>query len=248
MRRVAVRHPMAAPLFRRHVGVDYSGAGTDASLQRGLAVAVADCGRAQVVPERWSRASLTDWLTGLLEEGVPTLVALDHAFSYDALTLRELRVRRWDDLPRRLEGLAPAELEARLGEEARLRRRLTDLWARGSKGPLDFRTPHGVARSSLAGIRQLATLRKRVDMHLWPFDGWEVPKGMSVVAEGYPSWIRQRVGPTPESDEHARDAWSLAEWLRRRDEEGLLPRYLGPPLSFAERSQAAKEGWILGVA
>jgi hypothetical protein len=80
----------------------------------------------------------------------------------------------------------------------------------------------------------------------WPFDGWEVSNGASVVAEVYPSlWtggFRRRVGY---GDEQA--AYAAIAWLQLADLNGSLGGYFNPPLTSEEHEVAAVEGWILGV-
>ena len=96
----------------------------------------------------------------------------------------------------------------------------------------------------LLWLREMPAGRSRV--HFWPFDGFEVPNGKSVVAEVYPSLYRRRFpvnGRT--ADEH--DAWSVAAWMREADRRGRLDNYFVPPLSLPERRRAELEGWILGV-
>jgi len=81
---------------------------------------------------------------------------------------------------------------------------------------------------------------------LWPFDGFDVPEGKSVIAEVYPALYKRRFPEDDRSsDEH--DAWSIAAWLQEADRRGTLDRYFQPPLTLPERKQAELEGWILGV-
>src|ERR1700760_1871326 len=50
-----------------------------------------------------------------------------------------------------------------------------------------------VAKSTHAGIPWLQFIRQRLGarVHFWPFDGWEVPAGRSVIVEVYPRlWSR----------------------------------------------------------
>jgi hypothetical protein len=50
-------------------------------------------------------------------------------------------------------------------------------------------------------------------------------------------------GRTP--DQH--DAFCIAAWLSRADDDGTLASFLKPDLAPAERAVAQIEGWILGV-
>jgi hypothetical protein len=83
-------------------------------------------------------------------------------------------------------------------------------------------------------------------VHFWPFDGWEVPDGKSVIAEVYPSIFRKRYPKNDRSaDQH--DAYCVARWLTEMDERQFLTRYFDPPVTAEEREIADLEGWILGI-
>jgi hypothetical protein len=82
--------------------------------------------------------------------------------------------------------------------------------------------------------------------HFWPFDGWEIGTGRSVVAEIYPSLFSREFAREGRScDQH--DAYAAAAWMRRADLDGSLAGFFDPRLSPAERTVAALEGWILGI-
>ena len=105
-----------------------------------------------------------------------------------------------------------------------------------------------MAKSTHAGLPWLRFLREQCGehVHFWPFDGWKIPAGRSVVAEVYPSlWMRRFPAEGRNSDQHA--AFAAAAWLRRADLDDELPRFLGPRLEPGERRVADIEGWILGV-
>jgi hypothetical protein len=89
------------PRFNRHLGVDYSGAGTAEAPQAGLRVFEAtafgrserapDCAADVTVLERrpgtgrrhWTRRGLAEWLIGDLSDADgPVLVGIDHGFSF----------------------------------------------------------------------------------------------------------------------------------------------------------------------
>ena len=80
----------------------------------------------------------------------------------------------------------------------------------------------------------------------WPFDGWTVPVGKSVIAEIYPSIFRRRY-PKHDRTADQQDAYSVCRWLTETDQRGMLQHYLNPPLTESERKIAEREGWILGV-
>src|ERR1039457_6619125 len=104
-----------------------------------------------------------------------------------------------------------------------------------------------VAKSTFAGLPWLLYMRNECKrpIHFWPFDGWDVPQGKSVVAEVYPSlWTRRFPKESRDGDEQA--AYAVAAWLQRADQSGSLGTYFNPPLTPEERETAAVEGWILG--
>jgi hypothetical protein len=112
---------------------------------------------------------------------------------------------------------------------------------------LGFGVNGEVATSTHAGLPWLLHLRKQCKrpIHFWPFDGWEVPPGDSVVAEVYPAlWMRRFLRDGRDADEQSAYA---AAWLQRADLNGSLGRHFDPPLTPEERGIASIEGWILGV-
>lgn len=75
--------------FARTIGIDYSGAETPTASLKGLRVYLAegDAAPAEVPPppsprKYWTRRGIAEWLVERLAEDVPTLVGIDHAFSF----------------------------------------------------------------------------------------------------------------------------------------------------------------------
>jgi hypothetical protein len=75
--------------FARYIGIDYSGAQTPRSSLPGLRVYVAgDVGPpVEVLPppsprKYWTRRGVAEWLVDTLGERTPTLVGIDHGFSF----------------------------------------------------------------------------------------------------------------------------------------------------------------------
>jgi hypothetical protein len=117
------------------------------------------------------------------------------------------------------------------------------------KSVLHFDVPGQVAKSTHAGLPWLHFLRARLGtrVHFWPFDGWDVPAGRSVIAEVYPSiWNRTWACADRTPDQH--DAWCVARALRDADQDGRLAHWFEPKLDAAGRALAGFEGWILGVS
>ena len=76
-------------MFRRYVGIDYSGAATPTQKLDGLVVYRANGAarprrveRHEGLGVRWDRKKLAEWLVDRLKERVTTLVGIDHAFSF----------------------------------------------------------------------------------------------------------------------------------------------------------------------
>jgi hypothetical protein len=77
------------PAFARYIGIDYSGAQTPTASLSGLRVYMAegDALPVEVSPpasrrKYWSRRGIAEWLAERLAEQVPTLVGIDHGFSF----------------------------------------------------------------------------------------------------------------------------------------------------------------------
>jgi hypothetical protein len=77
------------PAFLRYIGIDYSGAETPTASLKGLRVyqALGDGLPGEVLPppslrKYWTRKALAEWLVELLAEEAPTLVGIDHGFSF----------------------------------------------------------------------------------------------------------------------------------------------------------------------
>jgi hypothetical protein len=252
------------PRFARHFGIDYSGAATPEMGLTGLRVyeAPPDGKPVEKRPadgRHWSRRALAAWLEAELRAGPPTLVAIDHAFGLplayveahglapDWRLVMDDFVRHWptDQPGARVADLRQMAGARRRAGEARWRR-WCDRRAR-AKSPFHFGVPGSVASSTHAGLPWLAQLCGAVpQLHVWPFDGWQPPEGVSVLAEGYPSlWNREWPCDGRTQDQH--DAWTLARVLATADAEGRLEGWFEPMLSTAERAQARVEGWILGL-
>ena len=129
--------------------------------------------------------------------------------------------------------------------------RLTEQWTATAKSVFLFDVQGSVAKSTYAGLPWLRHLRQQCNgIHFWPFDGWDIPRGRSVVAEVYPSLWMRRFPWDDRKDDRKSDrqaAYSVAAWLRRVDLDGSIARFLAPPLDSQERKVAKIEGWILGV-
>ncbi len=258
------------PAFERYIGIDYSGAQTPKSSLKGLRVYAADRLTApqEVEPspsprKYWTRRGIAAWLVEKLSEGQPTLVGIDHGFSFPLQYFEQHRLpldrssflddfhRHWptdeDIYVDFVRDGGCGNGAARSGNPRW--RRLTELRARTAKSVFHFDVQGSVAKSTHAGIPWLRYIRQHAKghVHFWPFDSWSPPPNRSVVAEVYPSmWSRTfpSAGRTPDQQ----DAFATAEWLRRADCDGSLGKFLCLEIEPNERKKAEIEGWILGVA
>jgi hypothetical protein len=258
------------PAFDRYVGIDYSGAQTPTSSLKGLRVYVADRASSPVELQPppsprwyWTRRGIAEWIVERLCEDRPTLIGIDHGFSFPLQYFEQHRLPHdWpaflDDFQRHWptdgENTYVCFVRAGLHGDAAARsgnsrwRRLTEKRAGAAKSVFHFDVPGSVANSTHAGLPWLRYIRNRAKerVHFWPFDGWEIPRGRSAIAEVYPAlWNKGLAREERTSDQH--DAYSVAEWMRRADGDGSLAGFFDPSLSTADREATGVEGWILGI-
>jgi hypothetical protein len=257
-------------LFQRYIGIDYSGAQTSDSGLAGLRIYAANTSdepqevRQPVVGRKhWTRRAVAEWLCEVLAKDMPTLVGIDHGFSLPLAYFEKYSIpldwptflddfqRHWptDDCNTYVDfvrdGLC-GQGSLRTGDTRWLR--LTETWTATAKSVFLFDVQGSVAKSTHTGIPWLRYLRKECGrkIFLWPFDGWDIPKDTSVVAEVHPSlWMRRF--PREDRDNDQQAAYAVAAWLQRADQDGSLTQFFHPPLTEQECKIAAIEGWILGV-
>ncbi|MFM2170908.1 MAG: hypothetical protein RI957_1137 [Verrucomicrobiota bacterium] len=256
------------PHFSRYIGVDYSGAKTPDSSLKGLRIYLATPDEApqEILPPRgskkyWSRRGIAEWLLEMLLDEKPTLIGIDHGFSFplEYFTRHQLTLdwdhflsdfcHHWptdrcsvDEVRKNLQGHG-AE---RTGHTRW--RRITEKRSHGAKSVFHFDVPGSVAKSTHAGLPWLKFLREQrgIKLHFWPFDGWALPVAKSVVTEVYPSlWNRDY--PNETRSAHQQDAYAIARWMRDADQTDALGQKFSPQLTDREREIACTEGWILGV-
>lgn len=212
----------------------------------------------------WTRKGIAEWLVERLSEGVPTLVGIDHGFSFPIAYFDTHGLKRdWPAFLDDFHGHWPTDQDniyvdfvregvagegvARMGNSRW--RRLTEQRAGGAKSVFHFDVPGSVAKSTHAGLPWLRFIRSQLRhrVHFWPFDGWAIPAGHSAIVEVYPTlWSRGFAREGRTGDQH--DAFSVAAWLSKADRDGSLAAFLQPDLTPQEREVAEMEGWILGVA
>ena len=258
------------PIFKRYIGIDYSGAQTPEASLPGLRVYLAEAGAppSEVLPppsprKYWTRRGIAEWLIATLAEPVVTIVGIDHGFSFPIQYFKAHGLKPdWpaflDDFQQHWPTDEPHTYvdfirdgisgygAARTGSSRW--RRLAELQARGAKSVFHFDCQGSVAKSTHAGIPWLRFIRQRLGpkIHFWPFDGWDASAGCSVIAEVYPAmWRRNFACADRTGDQH--DAYCAAEWPRLADRGGSLAGFLNPCLAPSDQAIVKVEGWILGV-
>jgi hypothetical protein len=251
--------------FHEYIGIDYSGAGTPLKRLRGLQVYAATN---DGLPERvsppslpngsWCRKDVAAYLIEKARSGRPFIAGLDFSFSLPLSYLQWYGLDNWNAfLADFVEHWPTDQDDAKVGHFLKNNPRtgtpdefrLTEKWTSSAKSNFHFGVPGAVATSTHAGIPWLYRIRQKAGekVHFWPFDGWEVGKGKSVIAEAYPSILRRRYpkeGRT--TDQH--DAYAIARWLKEMETGMALDEvYFQPPLNEQEMKIADMEGWILGI-
>jgi hypothetical protein len=197
----------------------------------------------------------------MLSESTPTLVGIDHGFSFPLRYFEKYHLPldwgaflddfqlHWptDDENTYVESVREGVRgngAARTGRSTW--RRIAEIRTRRAKSVFHFNVQGSVAKSTHSGLPWLRFIRSRTRAHFWPFDGWQIPPGRSAVAEVYPA-LWSKSFPLEGRNPHQQDAYSIAAWLRRADMDGSLAAFVDLHLQEKERKVAEIEGWILGV-
>ena len=252
-------------LFERYIGIDYSGAATPNRPLTGLRIYQADrlTEPVEVPPpsrKHWTRRNMAHWLVEQLEDRRPALAGIDHGFSFPHQYFDHHGLARtWPEFLDDFRSHWPTDTDISVDFIRRDRnraartgnakwRRLTEMRTGRAKSVFHFDVPGSVAKSTHAGLPWLRILQLTLgeQVHFWPFDGWNVPAGRSVLAEAYPALWKSSFARGTLND-HQHDAYCIAAWMRLTDTEGRLGSYFHPSLTAAERDTAEIEGWILGV-
>lgn len=220
-------------------------------------------------PCNWSRKQIAAWLIDLAQQGTRFIAGIDHGFSFPQSYFDRNRLITWpqflDDFvqhwpthddhtyvdfirdgvsnPQRPEWPGPG-----LRDGKPIEFRLCERWTSSAKSVFLFDVQGSVAKSTHAGIPWLKVIRESAGdrVHIWPFDGWEIPRSKCVLAEVYPSIFRNRY-PRDGRTTDEQDANVVCRWLSESAARGSLERYFDPPLTLPERQIASREGWILGI-
>jgi hypothetical protein len=191
--------------FDRYIGIDYSGAQTPTQSLPGLRMYIADriSMPVEIPPpvgpkKYWTRRGIAERLVEMLSEGTPTLVGIDHGFSFPLRYFEKYNLPLdWGAFLDDFQLHWPTDNEYTYVESVREGsygngaartgrskwRRLAEIRARGAKSVFHFNVQGSVAKSTHSGLPWLRYIRSRTDAHFWPFDGWRIPVGKSAVAE-----------------------------------------------------------------
>jgi hypothetical protein len=250
------------PAFDHYIGIRYSGRKAPSERIDDLIVFAAqkdkepyrDLNRDDA-EGRFSRQELAEWLLAKLGEEERVVIGIDHAFSFPQSYMHRHGIESWETFLRDFEEHWPTHRVSvkdllpgltRLGDPDE--QRLAGRWTAAPRSVFQFDLQDNGARATHAGLPWLSYLRRAGDrVHFWPFDGFAVPEGKSVVAEVRPARLKYRYGREG-LDRQDHEAFATCAWLQDRDQLDLLRFYFEPPLSEAEKERARLEGWMLGVA
>lgn len=247
--------------FERFIGIDYSGAKGPSDRLHGIRVYAAEgCGLVYEIRDEggghWSRKRLAAWLEQQVREGPPTLIGLDHAFSFPKIYFLRHQINSWPRFltdfthhcPTHEYAIEELRRTRPLRVESSTCLRLCETWTSSAKSVFLFDVQGTVAKSTFAGLPWLRQLRASLGerLYFWPFDGWSPPPEQTVICEVYPALFKRRYARADRGPD-AHDAYSTVRWMQDMSKRGALPRYFAPPLSEQEKHIASLEGWILGV-
>ncbi len=258
--------PGASMQFNAYLGIDYSGAAQSSTRSATIQVYLAEQGtepRPVSAPgsrsdrkRNWNRLELADWLADFLLKTPGVVVGIDHGFSFPIAYFQRYQLDSWDQFLADFHEHWPTDETSatveqfradsqRVGQPSELR--LTERWTPAAKSVFQFDVQGSVAKSTHAGLPFLRKLRiSNAQIHCWPFDGWQIPAGKSVVAEIFPSLFRSRY-PREDRTVDQQDAYAVSRWFAEMDQMNRLASYFDPPLTRKQKSIAKLEGWILGV-
>jgi hypothetical protein len=252
--------------FDLYIGINYSGAETATSRLPSLRVfAAGDTDPSPVTTpaapagekRNWSRREIADWLIAQARSRQRFVAGIDHAFSFPTAYFGRYRLSDWpaflEDFSREWPTDRPNTYvdfirdfdPTRVGTPDEYR--LTERRAGSKRSVFRFDGHRANGKSTHAGIPWLRYIRQQASdlVHVWPFDGWEVPPGKSVLVEVDPAILG--TGMTKRSRAAEPDACNTAKWLAEADRGDTLERYFAPPLTDDENAVALIEGWIMGV-
>jgi len=252
-----------------HIGIDYSGRETPTSRTPALQVyagfdgeeprPISSPSSSLELYKNWCRKEIAEWLIEQASKNITFIAGIDHGFSFPVSYFQRYGLKSWPDFLDDFCQHWPTDADhtyvdfirdknpSRTGSPTEFR--LTEQWTSSAKSVFQFDGQGTIGKSTHAGIPWLRRIRREAGgrIHFWPFDGWAVPDGKSVIAEVYPSIFRNRI-PKEERSPDQQDAYAVARWLSDMDQSGFFAGYFAPPLTDDQRAVADLEGWILGVS
>lgn len=254
--------------FDLHIGIDYSGRETPLSRTPALQVFASFDGHdprpidspssSEKLYKNWCRKEIAEWLVEQAQKNITFIAGIDHGFSFPKSYFQRYGLASWASFLDDFCEHWPTDSDHVFVDDIRRNNpvragthdefRLTEQWTSSAKSVFKFDVQGSVAKSTFAGIPFLRWIRREMGdrVHLWPFDGWDVPAGKSVLVEVYPSLFRNRF-PRGERTADQQDAYAVGCWLSEMDRNGFLAGYFSPPLTEEQKLVANLEGWILGV-
>jgi len=253
-------------MFSRYIGIDYSGGRAPVSRLRALQVyeSEGDAAASAVSPldkgaRNWCRKEIALFVEKTLNQAYPCIIGINHGFSFPVTYFDRHDLESWDEFLGHFYSYWPTDHDHMYVGKVRTQNppsgtndelRLCETWTVGTHSVFDFDIQGSIAKSTHAGLPWLKRLRDdpgiKKTTHFWPFDGFSIESGRSVLVEVHPSLVRGRY-PHLDHTVDQQDAYAVAMWLRDMDLRGALDGYFNPPLTLPERQKAKLEGWILGV-
>jgi hypothetical protein len=267
---VVVKERIAMRMFQRVIAIAYSGAEVaDSSLKsQCVFVAEGDAGPVELrtlnpMRRYWSRREIAEWLIDRIHDGIPTLIGIDHAFSFPLRYFQRYRLApNWPDFLDDFQAHWPTDARntyvdfvrdgncgagALRSGSARWRRH-TEALVPGMRSVFQFDGAGANAKAAHAGVPFLRHIRKACGnyAYFWPFDGWSPPPGKSVIAETHPGLWRNEL-PRGAHTYHQHAAFVVAATLSNMDRANKLSALFAPAVTERIRREAQLEGWVFGA-
>lgn len=131
-------------------------------------------------------------------------------------------------------------------------RRLVEMRIKALKNIYQLGGAGSVGLQSLFGIYYIYELLgacevQKIPVHVWPYDGWEIPAEAHVLVEVYATLY---LAKSSEKRTDQGDALACTDWTVAQDEAGTLGAYFQKQrlaLTDEEEKRVRLEGWVLGV-
>jgi|TARA_B110000438_G_scaffold301256_1_gene355686 hypothetical protein len=254
--------------FKHYIGIDYSGARGPDNRLRGLKIyrshqsgpALKQVPLSDNPSWNWTRREVAEFIEESVHSSSPVIIGIDHAFSLPNSYFQRHSINSWDEFlddfvkhwptdSRSVESLRNSNERAGDRSEFRLTERRAETLGK-AKSVFQLDGQGTVGKSTHSGIPFLRSLRRnnRTKLHFWPFDGWQISPGSSVILEVYPRlFLENYKTDSWDVTQDERDARVVTNFLSDSDRSGHLEGLLTPDLADVANNLAEIEGWILGV-